>query len=213
MVNQDQVVIGGLERAFFTNDVRTEPGAGEWLEITSPGITNTNANITAMAFSTQPEGVLYMGTDFGDVLKVTNTQDIIENVVAEDLPTGNMPSGNIGALKVDPLDADHVIVTFTNYNVVSIWESTDGGQTWSSISGNLEENANGSGRGPSVRSFEIMPDGSGGNYYFAGTSTGLFMTQTLDGDNTVWTQQGENTIGNVIVSRCLLRHYGWVRTS
>lgn len=199
-VNQDQVVIGGLERAFFTNDIRTNPGVGDWFEITSPDLTGSNANITAMDFSVEPEGVLYLGTDFGQVLKVTNTQDIDGNVQAIDLPTGSMPEGYIGAVKVDPLDADHVIVTFTNYGVISIWESTDGGQTWSSIAGDLEENANGSGVGPSVRSFEILPDGNGGHYYFAGTSVGLYMTQNLAGSNTVWTQQSPDAIGDVVVS-------------
>lgn len=199
-VNQDQVVIGGLERAFFAKDIRTNPGAGDWIEITSPELTGSNANITAMGFSVEPEGVLYMGTDFGQVLKVTNTQGIESNVQAEDLPTGSMPDGYIGAIKVDPADANHVIVTFTNYGVISIWESTDGGQNWSSIAGNLEENADGSGVGPSVRSFEIMPDGNGGNYYFAGTSVGLYMTQTLAGANTVWTQQSPDGIGDVVVS-------------
>jgi photosystem II stability/assembly factor-like uncharacterized protein len=199
-VNQDQMVIGGLERAFFTPDVRTNPGVGEWIEISSPDLIGSNANISAMSFSEQPEGVLYMGTDFGDVLKVTETQSITQDVQAIDLPTGEMPGGYIGAIKADPLDADHVVVTFTNYGVISIWESIDGGQTWSSISGNLEENPDGSGVGPSVRSFEIIPDGNGGNYYFAGTSVGLFMTQFLDGDNTEWTQQSTDLIGEVVIS-------------
>lgn len=200
LVNQDQVVIGGKGRAFFTHDVRTNPGIGEWFEIASPDLTGNDANVTAMAFSTEPEGVLYLGTEVGTVHKVTNSQNIRGNVQAEDLPWGDMPEGTIGAIKVHPADADHVIVTFTNYEVISVWESRDGGQTWSSISGNLEENQDGSGRGPSIRSFEIMPDGNGGFYYFAGTSVGLFMTQTLDGDNTVWTQQGADVIGNVVVS-------------
>lgn len=158
-----------------------------------------------MAWSVEPEGVLYMGTEVGNVIRVDNTQEIRGNATGTDLPFGDMPEGYIGAIAVDPTDAEHVIVTFTNYNVVSIWESTDGGQTWSSISGNLEENANGSGNGPSIRSFAIMPDGNGGNYYFAGTSVGLFMTQTLDGDNTVWTQQSADVIGNVVVSWVAVR--------
>jgi photosystem II stability/assembly factor-like uncharacterized protein len=200
LVNQDQMLIGGRQRAFFTPDVRTNPGVGDWLEITTPEITSADANITAMDWSVEPEGVLYMGTDFGQVIKVENTQDITSDVQGEDLPTGAMPGGYINAIKVDPADANHVIVTFTNYGVISIWESTDGGQNWASISGNLEENPDGSGVGPSVRSFEIMPDGNGGNYYFAGTSVGLFMTQTLDGDNTVWTQQSPDLLGDVVVS-------------
>jgi len=200
LVNQDQVLIGGRQRAFFSPDIRTNPGIGDWLEITTPEMISSDANVTAMSWSVEPEGVLYMGTDFGQVMKITNTQEITENSRGVDLPTGDMPGGFINALKVDPADADHVIVTFTNYGVLSVWESTDGGQTWASISGNLEENADGSGVGPSVRSIEIMPDGNGGNYYFVGTSVGLYMTKTLVGDNTIWTQQSPDVIGDVVVS-------------
>jgi len=201
LVNQDQFVIGGNRRAFFSPDIRTNPGVGEWLEISSDLLQTEGGRITAMDWSVEPEGVLYLGTDRGRVVKVENTQDITSDVQGIDLPTGLWPaSANIGAIKVDPADADHVIITFTNYGVISIWESTDGGQNWASISGNLEENPNGSGVGPSVRSFEIMPDGNGGNYYFAGTSVGLFMTKILDGDNTVWTQQSPDIIGDVVVS-------------
>lgn len=204
-VNPDQMVIGGRGRAFFTNDVRTNPGAGEWFEISSSDLTSSDANVTAMAWSVEPEGVLYIGTEVGNVIRVDNTQEITGDVTGTDLPFGDMPDGYIGAIAVDPTDAEHVFVTFTNYNVISLWESTDGGQTWSSISGNLEENANGSGSGPSIRAFAVMPDGNGGNYYFAGTTVGLFMTQTLDGDNTVWSQQSVDVIGNVVVSWVAVR--------
>ena len=44
-----------------------------------------------------------------------------------------------------------------------------------------------------------MFHGQAGPIYLVGTSTGLYSTSILDGDKTVWTQEGEATIGNVVV--------------
>ena len=40
-----------------------------------------------------------------------------------------------------------------------------------------------------------------------GTSVGLFSTDSLNGLNTVWTQEGANTIGNVVVDMITTRTY------
>lgn len=198
-VRQDQMFVAARGRVFYHNDVRTNPSAGNWSQITNSSL---NAqSVSALGMSIQPEGVLYFGTRSGRIFKVQDTQDLIGDFVATNVTGANLPSGsNVSSIAVDPNDANKVIITFSNYEVVSVWYSENGGATWTSISGNMEENPNGSGAGPSVRSVEIMPDGSGGNYYFLGTSVGLYMTQALDGDNTVWVQQASQTIGNVVVS-------------
>ncbi len=203
-VNQDQVFIAARSRVFFTNDIRTNPGTGEWMEITNPNL--TGQRVSAFGMSSQPEGVLYFGTRTGSIFKVENTQDLTDDFVATNITGSNMPLGaNFSGISVDPNDANKVIATLSNYEVVSVWYSEDGGTTWNSISGNMEENADGSGVGPSIRSVEIMPDGAGGNYYFLGTSVGLYMTKTLDGDNTTWLQQASGAIGNVVVSNVVAR--------
>ncbi|OEK02105.1 hypothetical protein BFP97_11485 [Roseivirga sp. 4D4] len=203
-VHQDQLFIGARGRVFTTNDVRTNPGNGDWIEIGGPN-SLTNQNVSALAVSTQPEGVLYFATRSGRLYKVDQVRDIEEGVEAVELNRDGLPVGNVSSITVDPNDADKVVATFSNYEVISVWYTEDGGDSWSSISGNLEESPSGAGAGPSVRSSAIMPDGNGGAYYFVGTSVGLFMTQTLDGDNTVWTQQGVNQIGNVVVSTVRVR--------
>jgi hypothetical protein len=43
--------------------------------------------------------------------------------------------------------------------------------------------------------------------YFAGTSTGLYSTALLDGDNTVWEQEGPTTIGNTVINMIAARNY------
>lgn len=203
-VHQDQLVVGARGRVFITNDIRTNPGSGEWIEIGGPN-SLTNQSVSALAMSTQPEGILYFATRSGRIYKVDETRDIEAGVEAVELNRDGLPIGNVSSLYVDPNDGNKVIATYSNYEILSVWYTEDGGDSWSSISGNLEESPTGAGAGPSVRNAAIMPDGNGGNYYFVGTSVGLFMTQTLDGANTVWTQQGADQIGNVVVSTVKVR--------
>jgi hypothetical protein len=92
-----------------------------------------------------------------------------------------------------------VIVVFSNYQVLSIFKTDDGGSTWTPVSGNLEENSNGSGNGPSVRWVAILPLSGGTTAYFAAASTGLYSTRELNGMSTNWVQEGASTIGNVVV--------------
>jgi len=92
-----------------------------------------------------------------------------------------------------------VIVAFANYNVQSLFYSSDGGTSWTPIGGNLEEHPDGSGSGPSFRTAAIMHSGNG-MIYLAGTSTGLYSTSTLNGMSTQWTLEGPTAIGNNIVN-------------
>lgn len=202
-VQQDQLVVGAKGKLFITNDVRENPREGDWLELSGPA--GFNDYVSALAFSTQTEGVLYFGTRNGGLFKINNTKRANKNTKITALNTRKMPSGNVSGIAVDPLNANRVFVAFSNYNVVSLWMSENGGASWSSISGTLEENADGSGAGPSVRAIAVMPDGNGGHYYFAGTSVGLFMTKELNGDRTVWTQQAKNSIGNIVIGNISLR--------
>ena len=130
--------------------------------------------------------------------------DVNVDFTAVEITGSNMPNGTITSLSVDPSNASRVFATFGNYGVISVWMSEDGGQNWNSISGNLEENANGSGSGPSVRYIEMLPNGNS-PIYFVGTSLGLYKTSVLDGDNTVWTQEAPDVIGNSIVSMIKVR--------
>jgi len=96
------------------------------------------------------------------------------------------------------------MVVFSNYSVVSLFTTANGGTTWTAVAGNLEQFANGTGNGPSCRAAVIVPYG-GSTTTFVGTSTGLYSTQTLNGASTVWSQEGASTIGNVVVASLAAR--------
>ena len=70
------------------------------------------------------------------------------------------------------------------------------GATWIDISGNLEENPDGTGNGPSVRWITMIGNNDG---YLVGTSTGLYATTTLAGTSTVWTREDMNMDGNLLL--------------
>jgi hypothetical protein len=200
-VNQERLYVGARGKVFYTNDIRTNPGVGEWNEIPIGSGSSTD-RVSALAASTQPEGVLYFGTRTGKVYKVNDINTLAQ---ATEITGSNLPSGAISSIAVDPRNSNKVYLTYANYGLISIWASENGGQTWSAIAGNLEENSNGSGNGSSVRYFSILPNGENASIYFVGTSSGLFKTEVLNGNSTVWTQEGASTIGKAVVSMVKVR--------
>jgi photosystem II stability/assembly factor-like uncharacterized protein len=168
-----------------------------WEQI--PTGSTTNFYISALGMSEALPRRLYIGYTLGGLSRVDDPQSDLPS--ARELPTQNHPSGYPGyvhCIAVDPRDADKVIVVYPNYGVISMYASEDGGDSWAPVGGNLEEFPNGSGAGPSVRWVSILYV-QDQPVYFAGTSVGLYSTTKLDSMNTVWVQEGAETIGSVVV--------------
>ena len=153
---------------------------------------------SSIAISRVRPNTLFYGTDRGKIFKVNHANT--GNPAPKDISGSNFSTGNINCISLDPLDSNRIIVVFSNYNIISVFETRNGGQTWSNISGNLEENANGSGSGPSCRWAAVMPLKNGKRSWFIGTSVGLFATDSLAGLQTKWIFQSPNGIGKNIVT-------------
>jgi photosystem II stability/assembly factor-like uncharacterized protein len=160
-------------------------------------------HISALGMSGADTRRLYYGTIQGELCRLENPHE--GQPVPVDIWGDNLPVlAYVHCIAVDPRDADRVMVVFPNYGVISIFASEDAGGSWTPVSGNLEENDQGTGCGPSVRWASILyVDDT--PVYFAGTSAGLFSTTQLDSMNTVWTQEGTSTIGNVVVDMIDIR--------
>jgi hypothetical protein len=191
--NSDLMYMGGGSTV-WRNDNLTGISSGSdkttmdgWVNIES---TTTNGTISALAISTVPANILYHGTTMGRLYRTINANSdypATTEITASIFPKyfGN-PTGYISSICVDPFDGDNILVTFSNYEVNSIYASADGGSSWSSVGGNLEQNNDGSGDGPAVYWASLLHT-STDIKYFLGTSTGLFTTSLLDGDATSWT--------------------------
>lgn len=166
-------------------------GTPAWQVMTNA---TTGNFITALSISKVPANRLYVGGGSGEVLKIDGANSGDPNPV--DISAG-LPQAYVNCIYVDPANADNVIVVLSNYSIISIWSSNNGGNSWTNISGNLEQNPDGSGNGPSVRWITSV-FANGVRTYFAAASTGVYSTTTLNGAATVWVQEGANTIGNVV---------------
>ena len=152
-------------------------------------------SISAFGGSINPAHRLYYGTSAGYIYRLDNSD---KNDKAVSIKNNIGGSGYISSISVDPYDGDRLIVSYSSYETKSIFYSENAGQSWTDVSGNLEENVSGYGAGPSVRSVYIYPL-KNGYRYFAGTSTGLYSTSTLNGTSTKWVLEGAETIGNMVV--------------
>lgn len=149
--------------------------------------------------------VVYAGTSSGNIVKITNpgaSSPTVENVTG-----ASFPGGYVSGIGVSPTNSDKVIVSFSNYGIPSVFYSEDGGDTWSDVSGNLEENPDGTGNGSSVRVARIHGNAT---RFFVGTSTGLYSTELLDGTSTVWIREDETGIGSTVVEHMVTRLDGLV---
>jgi hypothetical protein len=72
------------------------------------------------------------------LLKLSGANTLNPSVVTTSTPL-NVSGAYISSIDVDPVDANHLLVTVSNYGVVSVLESSNGGSTWSNIEGNLPD--------------------------------------------------------------------------
>ncbi len=82
---------------------------------------------------------LYIGTNTGKIIKVNNANTVTNGTITANssslTPIGNpnYPNGWISCIEVDNNNLSHLILTFSNYGVQSVWESTNGGTSWASL--------------------------------------------------------------------------------
>jgi len=176
---------------------------------------DTTLNITAVTASFQPSHILYMGASGGnqDTARVYRMDNSTTAITAADVSSKAFPVGGyISDIAVNPKNANEFIVVFSNYNVSSLFYTSNGGSSYSEIQGNLKgaQNSKNQYIGPSIRSAAIVNTGDG-KYFLAGTSVGLYMATTLSGTNTQWTKQASGMIGDAIVSTMYSRPVdGWL---
>lgn len=84
----------------------------------------------------------------------------------------------LAGIDVQNGDSNHVIVCFSNYGVNSLWATTNGGNTWVSVEGNMPDIP--------VRCVMFHPDSS--DMAIIGTELGVWSTNDLNAGTTDWSQ-------------------------
>jgi len=108
---------------------------GNYTEGTVSGLSlgSTASHIRASPFS---DNTIFVGTGSGRIFKLTNAHS---DSVSSTVITGtSMPWAYISCIELGT-DENHILVTFSNYGVTSVWETENGGSSWSNKEGNLPD--------------------------------------------------------------------------
>jgi hypothetical protein len=140
-----------------------------------PVNTGTSVYFSAVKYSPYSptnKTTLFIGTQAGQLFKIQNAESTPTKteITGSSFPTANISSIAIGGSE------DTLLVTFSNYGVISVWQTYNGGQSWQNKESNLPDMP--------IRWAIYHPD----NYRQAmlATETGAWATANLDETNPLW---------------------------
>ncbi len=175
------------------NNGGTTTGWESFQGTSSTGYTISTLEVTSL----NPSDRLYYGASSSSGIPEIYKLD---NASSSDTPTDiTISEASSGAylhdIAVNPYDGDELIAVMSNYGIVGLYHSADGGENWTAIEGNLEGDAQNP--GPSIRNAEILPTEEG-SLYLVGTSTGVYSTMLLDAENTNWVRESDDgSVGSI----------------
>jgi hypothetical protein len=127
------------------------------------------------------------------VIKITsaNTTPVVASTTT--IAAGN--GAYISSIEVDPNNVNNVLITISNFGTPSVWESTNGGTSFTNIEGNLPDM-------PVFCGLFAPPgaqlSGTTGGGIILGTDLGAWTTSSVNGASTQWIPNN-NGLANVPV--------------
>ena len=162
--------------------------AGTTCDLTNVHDTGTGHSITALAVN---GAVTYAGwcgsCNIGGATPFASGIDTNFGGTWHTISAPNLPNRYLGGLTVDPANPAHVFAVYNGYSrrwipgggTGHVFESTNGGATWTNISGNL----------PDVPSDALV---FSGGKLLLGTDIGAFIANAGNGVHTAWSRLGSN---------------------
>ncbi|MBL0146354.1 MAG: PKD domain-containing protein [Chitinophagaceae bacterium] len=129
--------------------------------------------VTALKVSPNTANRVFFGIDNGDVFRVDNAHTATPTVT--NISTG-LPAGFVTCIEVQTGNDNHLLATYSNYGLNSIWESLDGGVSWTSVEGNLPDMP--------IRWALFNPNNN--DQGLIATELGVWSTDNLNGSSTNW---------------------------
>lgn len=162
-----------LYAAYSTNNIRRYSSMHGTPSGTILSPSASAGTVTHIKVSPNTPTTIYVGTSSGNLYKMTNANG---TPTSTSIRGGSFPAGSVSCVEVEKGNELHLLVTFSNYSVVSVWESTDGGTSWTNVEGNLPNLP--------VR-WAIFSPINNDNAMLA-TETGVYSTDNLNGGSTNW---------------------------
>jgi photosystem II stability/assembly factor-like uncharacterized protein len=142
-------------------------------------ITNIGTGVvSAVKVSPYSNNRVFFGTSAGKIVKVDNANTVSSGSAGTNIGSASFPQGNISCVNVGTTD-NNLIASFSNYGVMNVWVSTNGGTNWSAIDGDL----------PDIPVRWVMFYPGDNTKAIIATEAGVFQTGLINGGSTLWSQE------------------------
>jgi PKD repeat protein len=158
--------------------------------VTIPGL--AGSTVSAITVSPNTANRVFFGNGTGAIVRVDNAHTATPTSTVLDVAA--MPNGYVNCIEVETGDDNHILACFANYGVNSIWETFNGGTTWTSVEGNL----------PDMPIRWILLNPADDTEALVATELGVWSTDQLNGAATVW-GPSNNGLANVRTDMLQLR--------
>lgn len=145
-----------------------------------------SGRVTAVRAAPVTANRVFFGLNNGRVVRVDNANAATPTATHINASGGMPASASVSCIEVENDDDNHLLVTYSNYGVTSVWETKNGGTTWTAVEGNLPDMP--------VRWALFNPTDS--SQALIATEVGVWSTDLLNGAATVW-GPSNNGLANV----------------
>ena len=155
-------------------------GGNNWESV---GVTTINGSVTHVRTSPNVSDRVYFGTNTSRVVRVNGASTGATNVGTIIFEEGQ--GATISCVEIEEGDESHMLVTLSNYGVISIYESTNAtnvSPTWTNIENNLPDIP--------VRWVLFNPDDA--DQALVATELGVWSTDNINGASTDWAPTNAN---------------------
>jgi hypothetical protein len=178
--------------------------SGNYMRWTNPQTGNTTSNVGVTAFgsgsltnvscSQNTSGRVFFGLNNGRVVRVDNAATV-GSPAAGNLVGTPVSGGSVSCIAIETGNDNHILVTYSNYGVTSVWESQNAlsaSPTFTNVEGNLSDMP--------VRWALFNPYNN--RQAMIATEVGIWTTDLLNGTSTNW---GTSSTGLANVSVYMLQ--------
>lgn len=145
-----------------------------WTNITIAAF--NSGRVTAVKVSPVTNHRVFFGLNNGRVVRVDNANAATPTGTHINAVGGMPASATVSCIEVENGDENHLLVTYSNYGVNSVWETKDGGTSWTSVEGNL----------PDMPIRWALFNPTNNTQALIATEVGVWSTDALTGGATVW---------------------------
>ena len=159
--NNSNRIFAGADSLWVTDNARGTP---DWRAV-KPPLAATDDFINAIAVQPGNSNGVWVGHNNGEVYRATAALASFPDWTR--VGAGVIPARRVQGITIDPSNPNRVIVALTGFSPNNVWQTLDGGASWSSITGNL----------PNAPVFDVKIHPRNPAWLYAATSVGVYTSE------------------------------------